>query len=66
MALVGYARVSSVGQSLDVQLDKLQHCDKIFQEKTSVVSGRRLRLEACLEYVREGDTRRQKGFRWTK
>jgi hypothetical protein len=33
MALVGYARVSSVGQSLDVQLDKLGHCDKVFQEK---------------------------------
>ena len=33
MALVGYARVSSVGQSLDVQLDKLGHCDKIFEEK---------------------------------
>ena len=32
MSLVGYARVSSVGQSLDVQLDKLRHCDKIFQE----------------------------------
>jgi len=35
MALVGYARVSSVGQSLDIQLDKLQHCDKIYQEKKS-------------------------------
>ncbi len=56
MALVGYARVSSVGQSLDVQLDKLKHCDKIFQEKKSGVSGPRSRLKACLEYVREGDT----------
>ena len=56
MALVGYARVSSVGQSLDVQLDKLKHCDKIFQEKTSGVSTSRSRLKACLEYVREGDT----------
>jgi DNA invertase Pin-like site-specific DNA recombinase len=56
MALVGYARVSSVGQHLDVQLDKLSHCDKVFQEKKSGASGKRLRLEDCLEYVREGDT----------
>jgi DNA invertase Pin-like site-specific DNA recombinase len=56
MALVGYARVSSVGQSLDIQLEKLGHCDKIFQEKTSGTSGTRPRLADCLEYVREGDT----------
>ena len=60
MALVGYARVSSVGQSLDVQLDKLKHCDKIYEEKKSGAAagapGARSRLEACLEYVREGDT----------
>lgn len=55
MALIGYARVSSVGQSLDVQLDKLQHCDKIFQEKVSSLSSKRLGLQACLEYVRDGD-----------
>jgi DNA invertase Pin-like site-specific DNA recombinase len=56
MALIGYARVSSVGQSLDVQLDKLKHCDKIYEEKKSGATGIRPRLEACLEYVREGDT----------
>ena len=56
MALVGYARVSSVGQRLDVQLDKLKHCDKIFQEQTSGASGQRPWLRTCLEYVREGDT----------
>jgi DNA invertase Pin-like site-specific DNA recombinase len=56
MALVGYARVSSVGQSLDVQLDKLGHCDKVFQEKKSGAAGKRPRLQDCLEYVREGDT----------
>src|SRR4030095_2868230 len=56
MALVGYARVSSVGQSLHVQLDKLGHCDKVFQEKKSGASGQRLRLNDCLEYIREGDT----------
>ena len=55
MALVGYARVSSVGQSLDVQLDKLRHCDKVFQEKKSGTSDKRPKLQACLEYVREGD-----------
>ena len=56
MALVDYARVSSVGQSLAVQLDKLQHCDKFFQQTTSGAVWKRPRLEACLEYVREGDT----------
>ena len=55
MSQIGYARVSSVGQSLDVQLDKLEQCDKIFQEKKSGVTDNRSRLKACLEYVREGD-----------
>jgi DNA invertase Pin-like site-specific DNA recombinase len=35
MAKVGYARVSSVGQSLDVQREKLSDCDKLFEEKRS-------------------------------
>ncbi|HET6443971.1 MAG TPA: recombinase family protein [candidate division Zixibacteria bacterium] len=56
MALIGYARVSSVGQTLAVQLDKLEHCDRIFQEKVSGVTDKRPQLQACLEYVREGDT----------
>ena len=56
MSTVGYARVSSVGQSLDVQLDKLKDCDKVFQEKKTGTSSTRPRLKACLEYVREGDT----------
>ncbi|MBA3471264.1 MAG: recombinase family protein, partial [Herpetosiphonaceae bacterium] len=56
MALIGYARVSSVGQSLAVQLDKLQDCDPIFQEKRSGTSDNRPQLAACLEYVRRGDT----------
>ena len=54
MALVGYARVSSVGQSLEV-LEKLKHCDKLYQEQRSA-TGKRPRLTACLEYVRESDT----------
>ena len=51
MALIGYARVSSVAQSLDVQLDKLQHCDKVFQEKVSSLSSKRSQLHACLEWL---------------
>lgn len=56
MANVGYARVSSVGQSLEVQLSKLEHCDKIFEEKVTGTSSNRPQLTACLEYLREGDT----------
>ena len=56
MALVGYARVSSMGQSLEVQRDKLKHCDKLFQEKAKGASTKRSELTACLEYLREGDT----------
>ena len=55
MALVGYARVSSVGQHLDVQLSKLKHCDKVFQETHTGTSDSRPQLKACLDYVREGD-----------
>jgi len=54
---VGYARVSSVGQSLDVQLDKLQGCDKVFQEKRSgKQTDTRPELLRALDYVREGDS----------
>jgi DNA invertase Pin-like site-specific DNA recombinase len=56
VARVGYARVSSVGQSLEVQLDKLKDCDRIYQEKKSGASNQRPQLTACLDYVREGDT----------
>lgn len=35
---------------------KLQHCDRIFEEKKSATSHKHPRLDACLEYVREGDT----------
>lgn len=55
MAKVGYARVSTVGQNLDVQLDRLSDCDKIFQEKKSGASDTRPQLKTCLDYLREGD-----------
>ena len=56
--LVGYARVSSVGQSLEVQLDQLKAagCEKLFSEKRSgtTTAGRDALVDA-LEFVREGD-----------
>src|SRR5680860_1494008 len=55
MAQVGYARVSSTGQKLEIQLEKLKHCDKVFQEKRSGVDRSRPELKQCLEYLREGD-----------
>lgn len=57
--LVGYARVSSSGQSLDVQLEGLRAagCEKIFAEKRSGTSRReRTELANALSFVREGDT----------
>ena len=37
MSIIGYARVSSTGQSLDIQLEKLTQakCERIYQEKRS-------------------------------
>lgn len=55
MAIIGYARVSSLGQSLDIQIDKLKDCDKIFQEKRSGIDNTRSELKNALEYIREGD-----------
>jgi len=55
---VGYARVSSVGQSLDVQEDKLRAagCTRLFVEKKSgTQAANRAQLQACLSFVREGD-----------
>ena len=56
MAKIGYARVSSIGQSLEVQRSKLKDCGKLFEEKRSGVDGSREKLRECLDYVREGDT----------
>ena len=65
MAKIGYARVSSVGQTLDVQLDKLKHCDKIFQEKRSGASSKRPRLKSYLyESIVAGGTVRRQGRVW--
>ena len=55
--LVGYARVSTEDQDLTVQLDRLREvgCEKLFSEKRSGTSTDREALQACMEFVREGD-----------
>lgn len=56
MANVGYARVSTAGQSLESQLEALRACDKVFQEKESGAKAERPQLVTMLDYVRDGDT----------
>ena len=59
MALVGYARVSVVGQDLDYQRDRLKSvgCVKIFASKNlGKAEANEERLGELLGYVREGDT----------
>lgn len=59
MTMVGYARVSSAGQSLEVQIDNLKDagCEKLFAEKQSGTStNNRMALKEALEWLREGDT----------
>ena len=56
MAIIGYARVSTAGQSLDIQLTELSACSKVFQEKESGAKAAREQLELMLEFVRDGDT----------
>ena len=57
MANIGYARVSSREQHLDMQLTALMEkgCEIIFQEKVSGIRHRP-ELEKCLSYLRKGDT----------
>ena len=59
MTIVGYARVSSAGQSLEIQQEQLTQagCEKLFSEKQSGTStSNRLALQDALEWLREGDT----------
>ena len=54
---VGYARVSSVGQNLDSQLDALQKagCKKTFSDKMTGSRMDRPGWDQLMEYVRPGD-----------
>ncbi|QDM40363.1 recombinase family protein [Altererythrobacter sp. TH136] len=57
--LIGYARVSSTGQSVEAQVDALRAagCQKIYSEKVSGRSTKdRPELGRALDQAREGDT----------
>lgn len=63
MAKIGYARVSSTGQSLDIQIEKLttygctEPDGQIFQEKKSGSKAEnRIELKSCLKHLRKGDS----------
>jgi DNA invertase Pin-like site-specific DNA recombinase len=58
MSLIGYARVSSSGQSLEVQEEQLKAagCERVFAEKRSGTTREgRAELDLALGYVRDGD-----------
>jgi DNA invertase Pin-like site-specific DNA recombinase len=56
--LVGYARVSTAGQNLDRQIRALKEagCIRVFADRQSGKTAARPELQACLEYLRPGDT----------
>lgn len=56
--LIGYARVSTHDQNLELQLEALQKagCQKIFEDKVSGSRCERPGLGRALELLREGDT----------
>ena len=56
--LIGYARVSTIEQNLDLQIDALKKagCEKIFQDTASGAIKERKALEEALAYLRPGDT----------
>ena len=59
VCLVGYARVSTGGQDLDLQLVALQKCgvanELIFTEKASGAAHDRAGLDACFQKLCRGD-----------
>jgi DNA invertase Pin-like site-specific DNA recombinase len=56
--LIGYARVSTHDQTLNLQRDALEKadCTKIFTDTASGAKTERIGLDEALNYVRKGDT----------
>ena len=55
---IGYARVSTLDQNLDLQIDALTTagCEKIFQETISGISKSRPIFDEAINFLRSGDT----------
>ena len=55
--LIGYARVSTAEQNLDLQLDALKKagCEEIFSDKVSGAKSERKGLSAAISHLRKGD-----------
>ena len=58
MANIGYARVSTKKQNLQMQIDALEEkgCERIFSERISTRDTKRPELERCFDFLRSGDT----------
>ncbi len=58
MMLVGYARVSTADQNLDLQQDALVQagCGKVFTDVISGAQAERPGLTEALAFLRDGDT----------
>ena len=56
--LIGYAKVSTLEQNLDGQLDELNNagCEKIYTDKKSGSKEERVGLNNALDNLRKGDT----------
>ncbi len=54
---IGYARVSTKDQNLDLQIDALKKegCEKIYSEIISSVKSERVQLQAMITSLRKGD-----------
>jgi DNA invertase Pin-like site-specific DNA recombinase len=55
---IGYARVSTDDQKLDLQMDALHSagCNEIYQDVASGAKVQRTGLDKAVEYIRTGDT----------
>ena len=56
--LIGYARVSTIEQNLDLQIDALKNagCEKLYEDKISSSKQNRPGLTDVLKDLRRGDT----------